>query len=103
MFVICMKYRMIILIIIIISLGKILLSYIANTSRTHTRACAHTHTPPSPFRLSLLDGSVAPNRDRGNAPFRRFRWRSMAGRCYIQLSSGAGDSVFVIVLGVFRV
>ena len=38
---ICMKYRIIILIIIIISLGQILLSYIANTSRTH--ACASTH------------------------------------------------------------
>ena len=33
---ICMKYRIIILIIIIISPGQILLWYIANTSRTHT-------------------------------------------------------------------
>ena len=48
---ICMKYRIIILIIIIISLGQILLSYIANTSRTHApcqrtraHACASTHT-----------------------------------------------------------
>ena len=53
---ICMKYRIIILIIIIISLGQILLSYIANTSRTHasmharmhmrthTRTRTHTHT-----------------------------------------------------------
>ena len=32
---ICMKYRRIILIIIIIIPGQILLSYIANTSRTH--------------------------------------------------------------------
>ena len=32
---ICMKYRIILLIIIIISMGKISLSYIANTSRTH--------------------------------------------------------------------
>ena len=45
---ICMKYyRIIILIIIIISLGQILLSYIANTSRTHARtharAQARTH------------------------------------------------------------
>ena len=45
-----MKYRIIILIIIIISLGQILLSYIANTShmhacaRTRTHACASTHT-----------------------------------------------------------
>ena len=34
--VICIKYRIIILIIIIISLGQILLSYISNTSYTHT-------------------------------------------------------------------
>ena len=37
---ICMKYRILILIIIIISLGQILLSYIANTS--HTLACPRT-------------------------------------------------------------
>ena len=44
---ICMKYRIIILIIIIISLGKISLSYIANTSRmhAHTLTLANTHTP----------------------------------------------------------
>ena len=95
----------------IISQGQILLSYIANTSRTHvhsrahthTHAHAHTHTPPSPFGFSLFDGSVAPYRDGDNAPFRRFRWRSMAGRCFIQIKSRAGDSVFAIVLGVFRV
>ena len=34
---ICMKYRIIIVIIIIKRLGGILLSYIANTSRTHAR------------------------------------------------------------------
>ena len=43
----CMKHRITILVIIIISLGQILLSYIANTSRTHT--------PPSPrYRLALF-------------------------------------------------
>ena len=56
------KYRIIILIIIIMSLGQILLSYIVNTSRTHARMHACTHTPPSPpFRLLLFDG--APNRE----------------------------------------
>ena len=42
---ICMKYRIIILIIIIISLGEILLLYIANISCTHSRtlACAYMH------------------------------------------------------------
>ena len=40
---ICMKYRIIILIIIIISLGQILLSYTANTSHTHARTSTHTH------------------------------------------------------------
>ena len=64
---ICMKYRIIILIIIIISLGQILLSYIANTSRTHacqrTRAHAsastHKDTPPSPppYRSALFIGA----------------------------------------------
>ena len=34
---ICMKYRILILIIIIKRPGEILLSYIANTSRTHSR------------------------------------------------------------------
>ena len=49
---ICMKYRIIMLIIIIISLCQILLSYISNTSRppharvrTRTRSRAHTHAP----------------------------------------------------------
>ena len=71
---ICMKYKLIILIIIIISLVQILLSYIANTSRMHactharmhahtharTYACTHVHTyaPPSPrYRLSLFVGA----------------------------------------------
>ena len=53
---ICMNYR-IFLIIIIISLGQILLSYIANTSRTHARTRANTplptHTPQSPYRYSM--------------------------------------------------
>ena len=80
--VICTKYWILILIIIIISLGQILLSYIANTSRrhacthahmhtrTHARTCTHaytrahapTHSPPS-LRLSLFDVSMTPNRD----------------------------------------
>ena len=42
--VICMKYRIILLIIIIISLGQIILSYMANTSRTHACIYARTHT-----------------------------------------------------------
>ena len=66
---ICMKYRIIFLIIIIISLGQILLSYIANTSRTHERTHAHTpraRTPPhthTAVTVSLFDGSVPANRD----------------------------------------
>ena len=50
-----LKYRIIILIIIIISLGKILSSYIANTSRTHTYARAHSRarTPHALRRWSL--------------------------------------------------
>ena len=59
---ICMKYRIIMLIIIIISMGKISLSYIANTSRTHscmharahmlTLANTHTPTPTHDCRCS---------------------------------------------------
>ena len=90
----------IILIIIIISLGQILLSYISNTSRTHTRTHAHTHTrthththtrADTTIRLSLFDGSMAPDRDGVNAPFHRFGWRS--GRCFIQLNTRAGHPV----------
>ena len=63
------KYRIIILIIIIMSLGQILLSYIVNTSRTHAHIHARTHahihahacTHSPPFRLLLFHG--APNRE----------------------------------------
>ena len=41
---ICMKYRILFLIIIIISLGQILLSYIANTSRMHARTHGRTYS-----------------------------------------------------------
>ena len=74
--------------------SNIIIVYCKHT--THARA--RTSTPP--FRLSLFDGSVAPNRDGVNAPFRR---RSMAGRCFIQINSRVCDSIFAIVLGVFRV
>ena len=40
--VICMEYMIIVLIIIIINLGQIILTHMANTSRTH--ACTHAHT-----------------------------------------------------------
>ena len=66
-YLICMKYRIIFLIIIVISLGQIIFSYIANTARTHARtngrthahACARTHanactpTHTSPYRYSM--------------------------------------------------
>ena len=53
---ICMKYRMIILIINIISLGQILLSYIANTSRTHacTRVRTHAHPPTAVTAVQVV-------------------------------------------------
>ena len=65
---ICMTYRIIFLIIMISSLGQILLSYIANTSRTRVythvhactrtraNACTHTHA----FAVSLFDGYTHP-------------------------------------------
>ena len=57
---ICIKYRIIILDIIIISLGQILLSNIANTSRTHARMHApphnhtHTHTTTATEQVSAI-------------------------------------------------
>ena len=109
--VICVKYRIIINYyhyqpgsnIIVVYCKQITYARMHACTQAHTRANKRTHTPPSPFRLSLFDGSVAPNREGVNAPFRRFRWRSMAGRCFIQINSRAGDSVFAIVVGVFRV
>ena len=80
MFVICMKYRIIIVIIIIISLGQLILSYnygkhITHArmhTHTHTRAHAHTHPPTHRHhrpgcRCSM--GRCAPNHGEVNAPF----------------------------------
>ena len=52
-FLICTKYRIIILIIIIISLGQILLSYIENTSH-HARTHARMHTHRRAFQVSAV-------------------------------------------------
>ena len=81
---ICMKYTIIIFIIIFISLGQILLSYIENTSRTHalarTRARTHarthtrTHTHRRTFQVSAVRFAAAPNRD---GPFRCRQWASL--------------------------
>ena len=51
--------------------------------------------------LSEILSTNQHNRDGVNASFRRFRWRSMAGTCFIQINTRAGDSVFTIVMGVF--
>ena len=53
--VISMKYRIIILVIIVISLGQIILSYIANTSRMQK----HTHTPTHRHRRSGFRCSIS--------------------------------------------
>ena len=78
-----MKYRKLILTILIISLGKIL-SFIANTSRTHAcaHACTHartdtrTHQPTTPIAILVVAVRWvgAPNHDECNAPppFRLF-------------------------------
>ena len=91
MCVLCMKFRIIIL---IISLGQIVASYIANTSHTraHARMHARTHTdtPPSPFRLSLFDGS--PSRDA--VIVQKHRHGTL--RCLVTIVS----LHFVLVLGV---
>ncbi len=81
-----MKYKIIILIIIIISLGQILLSYIENTSRTHAHARAPTYTHTAePFRLALCDGSVAPKRD---GTFRWQQWASLHSNKHMRGRSG---------------
>ena len=59
-----MKYRIIILIIIIISLGQILLSYIANTSHMQACACTRTHavgrlTQKTRVMISVHSGSMS--------------------------------------------
>ena len=51
---ICMKHRIIILIIIIKRLGEILLSYMANTSRTHALTQCQWH-----FMVLLVDDVVS--------------------------------------------
>ena len=73
---ISMKYRKIILIVIIIRLGQILLSYIVNTSRTHahthTRIHSRTHTHQSTtiaIQVVAARGVGAPNHDEVDAPF----------------------------------
>ena len=102
---ICVRYRIIILVIIIISLGQILLSYIENTSRTHARTRAHAHIharkhiythTAEPFRLALCDGSVRPNRD---GPF---RWRQSASLLHSNKNT-RGRSGFPRFCGVFCV
>ena len=81
-----MKYRIIILIIIIISLGKISLSYIANTSRTHACTCTHSRCAQSV---------------RHGWAHRFRRWRDN-GRSVIHWNKQhAGDSVLTIGLGFF--
>ena len=93
-YLICMKYRIIIKIIIIISLGQILLSYIANTLRTHARmhmrarAYTHRHRRRTRYRYSL-----APSRD---GPLRWRQCRSLA----IEINTRAGDPISPNVLDV---
>ena len=57
---ICMKYRIIILIIIIKRLGEILLSYMANTSHTHARTHpVSMYFPSQHFMVLLVDDVVS--------------------------------------------
>ena len=59
----CMKYRIIILIIIIKRLGEILLSYMANTSHTHARTHpVSMYFPSQHFMVLLVDDVVSSRR-----------------------------------------
>ena len=84
---ICMKYRIIILIIIIISLGKISLSYIANTSRMHacTKALAnmHTPTPPPPTTIAVRCAQSV----RHGWAYRFRRWRDNGRLVIIEINN----------------
>ena len=94
---ICMKYRIIILIIIIISLGQILLSYIANIThaRTHRRTHAHTHRRlRSGYRCSM--GRWHPTVTARSAG-------DNGRRCFIKINTHEGYPVSPHVLCVFRV
>ena len=97
---ICMKYRIIILIINIISLGEILLSYIANTSRTYACTRVHTHGERvHTHRRRRRTGyrySLAPNHD---GPL---RWRQCLSLA-IEINTGAGGPIPPEALGVFGV
>ena len=88
-----MKYRKMILIIIIISLGKIVLSYIANTLRMHEHMHTHTHRSR---RHTGYHYSLAPNRDG------LLRWRQCRS-LVIQINTRAGDPISPEVLDVFRI
>ena len=58
-----MKYRIIILIIIIKRLGEILLSYMANTSHTHARTHpVSMYFPSQDFMILLLVDDVVSSR-----------------------------------------
>ena len=92
---ICMKYRIIIL--IIISLGQILLSYtgcIANISRTHAR----TPTPP-PFRLSC---SMGPNQWPGRSTLNvlNYKYKYSPPQKYLSTSTFLFGEMY---LSTFRV
>ena len=55
---------------------------------THTHTLAHTHTPTHSCCRSGCCCSMSrwrPTMTELTSRFRRFRWRSMAGRCFIQI------------------
>ena len=91
---ICMKYRIIILITIIISLGEILLSYIANKSRTHPLMHARTRA-----RMHSRNHAHAHTHLRSCSMRRRrpcvtkLTPSFMAGSWVIQINTRAGDPI----------
>ena len=99
---ICMKYRMIILIIIIISMGQILLSYIANTSGTHSRTRTHTHARThAHIHPAVADVQVIAILWRPTVTARPAD--DNAGSWVIQINTRAGDPISPEVLDVVRV
>ena len=109
---ISMKYGIMITLIINITMGQILLSYIADTrahthTRTHARTRAYAHTQPPTHRRRRsgcrCSMGTAPNNDEVNAPLSLVPL-AMNGRSLFYSNKHSRMRLGIrIVLGVFRV
>ena len=78
--------------------------YMPNTSCTHAHTHNYAHTTTHRHRCPCYRWvDVRLTMTKLTPPFRLFRWRTMVGRCFIQINSRIYDAVFPVVLGVFHV